>query len=219
MLEAIELETAPSPAIAIIWLHGLGTDGSDFVPMVGQFQAAGCPPIRFIFPHAPMMPVTVNNGFVMRAWYDILGADLTRREDEAGVRASQTAIEELIAAQLARGIASERILLAGFSQGCAMVLQTGLRYPQRLAGLLCLSGYLPLSDAVEAERNPANQDTPIFMAHGTMDPVVPIDRAIAARTTLEELGYAVDWRDYPMPHAVCPQEIGDIGAWMMRVLS
>ena len=219
MLEAIELETAPNPAIAIIWLHGLGADGSDFVPMVGQFQAAGCPPIRFIFPHAPMMPVTVNNGFVMRAWYDILGADLTRREDEAGVRASQTAIEELIAAQLARGIASERILLAGFSQGCAMVLQTGLRYPQRLAGLLCLSGYLPLSDAVEAERNPANQDTPIFMAHGTMDPVVPIDRAIAARTTLEELGYAVDWRDYPMPHAVCPQEIGDIGAWMMRVLS
>ena len=219
MLEAIELETAANPAIAIIWLHGLGADGSDFVPMVGQFQAAGCPPIRFIFPHAPMMPVTVNNGYVMRAWYDILGADLTRREDEAGVRASQAAIEELIAAQIARGIASERILLAGFSQGCAMTLQTGLRYPQKLAGMLCLSGYLPLSGAVAAERSPANQDTPIFMAHGTMDPVVPIDRAIAARTTLEELGYAVDWRDYPMPHAVCPQEIGDIGAWMMRVLS
>ena len=219
MLEAIELETAANPAIAIIWLHGLGADGSDFVPMVGQFQAAGCPPIRFIFPHAPMMPVTVNNGHVMRAWYDILGADLTRREDEAGVRASQAAIEELIAAQIARGIASERILLAGFSQGCAMTLQTGLRYPQKLAGMLCLSGYLPLSGAVAAERSPANQDTPIFMAHGTMDPVVPLDRAVAARVSLEGLGYAVEWHDYPMPHAVCPQEVGDISAWMMRVLS
>lgn len=219
MLEAIELETAANPAIAIIWLHGLGADGSDFVPMVGQFQAAGCPPIRFIFPHAPMMPVTVNNGYVMRAWYDILGADLTRREDEAGVRASQAAIEELIAAQIARGIASERILLAGFSQGCAMTLQTGLRYPQKLAGMLCLSGYLPLSGAVAAERSPANQDTPIFMAHGTMDPVVPLDRAVAARVSLEGLGYAVEWHDYPMPHAVCPQEVGDISAWMMRVLS
>ena len=219
MLEAIELETAANPAIAIIWLHGLGADGSDFVPMVAQFKAAGCPPIRFIFPHAPMMPVTVNNGYVMRAWYDILGADLTRREDEAGVRASQAALEELIAAQLARGIASERILLAGFSQGCAMALQTGLRYPKQLAGLLCLSGYLPLSNTVATERSPANLDTPIFMAHGTMDPVVPVDRAVAARTTLEGLGYAVEWHDYPMPHAVCPQEIGDIGAWMMRVLS
>ncbi len=218
MLEAIELETAANPAIAVIWLHGLGADGSDFVPMVSQFKAAGCPPIRFIFPHAPMMPVTVNNGYVMRAWYDILGADLTRREDEAGVRASQAAIEELIAAQVARGIASERILLAGFSQGCAMTLQTGLRYPHKLAGLLCLSGYLPLPNAVAAERSQANQDTPIFMAHGTMDPVVPIDRAIAARTTLEGLGYAVEWHDYPMAHAVYPQEIGDIGAWMMRVL-
>lgn len=219
MLEAIELETAPNPAIAILWLHGLGADGSDFVPMVDQFKAAGCPPIRFIFPHAPMIPVTVNNGYVMRAWYDILGADLTRREDEAGVRASQAAIEELIHAQLARGIASERILLAGFSQGCAMTLQTGLRFPQKLAGLLCLSGYLPLSNAVAAERSPANQDTPIFMAHGTMDPVVPIDRAVAARTTLAGLGYAVEWHQYPMPHSVCPQEVGDISAWMMRVLA
>ena len=218
MLETIELETATNPAIAIIWMHGLGADGSDFVPMVGQFKAAGCPPIRFIFPHAPMIPVTVNNGYVMRAWYDILGPDLTRREDEAGVRASQTAIEALIAAQIARGIASERILLAGFSQGCAMTLQTGLRYPEKLAGLLCLSGYLPLSATVAAERSPANQNTPIFMAHGIMDPVVPLDRATAARTTLEGLGYAVEWHDYPMPHSVCPQEVGDIGAWMMRVL-
>ena len=219
MLEAIELETAANPAIAIIWLHGLGADGNDFVPMVSQFKAAGCPPIRFIFPHAPTMAVTVNNGYVMRAWYDILGADLTRREDEAGVRASQVAIEELIAAQLARGIASERILLAGFSQGCAMTLQVGLRYPKKLAGLLCLSGYLPLSTSVAAERSTANQDTPIFMAHGSMDPVVPIDRAVAARTMLASLGYKVEWHDYPMPHSVCPQEIGDMGAWMMRVLA
>ncbi|MBC7573005.1 MAG: alpha/beta hydrolase [Herminiimonas sp.] len=219
MLEFIEVETAPNPTIAVIWLHGLGADGNDFVPIVQEVDLSGCPPIRFIFPHAPVMAVTVNNGNRMRAWYDILGADLTRREDEAGLRASQASVAELIAAQNARGIPTERIVLAGFSQGCAMTLQTGLRHPQKLAGLMCLSGYLPLAAMLDAERSPANQATPIFMAHGRSDPVVPMARAVASRDLLEECGYAVEWHDYPMPHSVCPQEIIDIGAWMGRVLA
>ena len=219
MLEFIEVETAPNPTIAVIWLHGLGADGNDFVPIVQEVDLSGCPPIRFIFPHAPVMAVTVNNGYRMRAWYDILGADLTRREDEAGLRASQASVAELIAAQNARGIPTERIMLAGFSQGCAMTLQTGLRHPQKLAGLMCLSGYLPLAAMLDAERSPANQATPIFMAHGRSDPVVPMARAVASRELLEECGYAVEWHDYPMPHSVCPQEIIDIGAWMGRVLA
>ncbi len=219
MLEFIEVETAPNPTIAVIWLHGLGADGNDFVPIVREIDLSGCPPIRFIFPHAAVMPVTVNNGYRMRAWYDILGADLTRREDEAGLRASQASVEELIAAQNACGIPAERIVLAGFSQGCAMTLQTGLRHPQKLAGLMCLSGYLPLAAMLDAERSPANQATPIFMAHGRSDPVVPMARAVASRDLLEECGYAVEWHDYPMPHSVCPQEITDIGAWMGRVLA
>ena len=219
MLETIEIDTAPNPTAAVIWMHGLGADGSDFVPIVREFDLTGCPPIRFVFPHAPTMPVTVNNGYVMRAWYDILGADLTRREDEAGLRASQAAIEELIAAQNALGIASERIVLAGFSQGCAMTLQTGLRHPQRLAGLLCLSGYLPLPAALAAENTAANQSVPIFMAHGRTDTVIPIDRAKASRDLLEQFGYAVQWHDYPMPHSVCPEEVDDIAVWLKRVLS
>ena len=189
------------------------------MPIVQEVDLSGCPPIRFIFPHAPVMAVTVNNGYRMRAWYDILGADLTRREDEAGLRASQASVAELIAAQNARGIPTERIMLAGFSQGCAMTLQTGLRHPQKLAGLMCLSGYLPLAAMLDAERSPANQATPIFMAHGRSDPVVPMARAVASRDLLEECGYAVEWHDYPMPHSVCPQEITDIGAWMGRVLA
>jgi phospholipase/carboxylesterase len=218
MLEFIEVEAAADPTVAVIWLHGLGADGNDFVPIVEEIDLSGCPPIRFIFPHAAVMPVTVNNGYRMRAWYDILGADLTRSEDEAGLRASQASIEELIAAQNARGIPTERIVLAGFSQGCAMTLQTGLRHPQKLAGMMCLSGYLPLAAMLDAERSPANQSTPIFMAHGRSDPVVPMTRATASRDLLEECGYTVEWHDYPMPHSVCPQEIVDIGNWMRRVL-
>ena len=219
MLEAIELETAANPAIAIIWLHGLGADGSDFVPMVGQFQAAGCPPIRFIFPHAPMMPVTVNNGYVMRAWYDILGADLTRREDEAGVRASQAAIEELIAAQIARGIASERILLAGFSQGGAIALHTGLHYEQRLAGILALSTWLPLRNELTDDTSNINQGIPVFIGHGKNDSVVPLLRAQEARDLLIKLGYAVTGHDYAMAHSVCLEEIFDIEAWLKTALN
>ena len=219
MLETIEVDTAPDPIAAVIWLHGLGADGGDFVPIVHELDLAGCPPVRFVFPHAPTMPVTVNNGYVMRAWYDILGPDLTRREDEAGLRTSQAAIEELIAVQVARGIPGERIFLAGFSQGCAMTLQTGLRHPQRLGGLLCLSGYLPLAASTAVESAPANRGIPIFMAHGSSDPVIPIARAVASRDKLLELGYAVEWHDYAMPHSVCPQEIADIGRWFVQTLT
>ncbi|HYD81442.1 MAG TPA: dienelactone hydrolase family protein [Paucimonas sp.] len=218
-LDTIQIETAPNPTVSIIWMHGLGVDGHDFAPIVQELDLAGCPPIRFIFPHAPMMPVTINNGYVMRAWYDILGVDLVRREDEAGLRKSQAMIERLIEQEKARGIAAGRIVLAGFSQGCAMALQTGLRHPEKLAGLLCLSGYLPLHTAVPEERHAANQGTPIFLAHGRGDPVVPILRAEQSRDILTSLGYAVEWHDYPMPHSLCGEEIDDIGAWLKRVLA
>jgi phospholipase/carboxylesterase len=216
MLETIELESAPNPSVAVIWMHGLGADGNDFVPIVNELDLSGCPPIRFVFPHAPTMPVTINGGYVMRAWYDILGADLVKREDEGGLRASQIEIEKLIADQKAHGIS--RIILAGFSQGCAMALQTGLRHPEKLTGLLCLSGYVPLNGVTATERHPANQDTPIFMAHGRVDPVIPVDRAEKSRDLLLELGYNVEWHEYLMQHSVCAEEIDDVGAWLRRVL-
>jgi phospholipase/carboxylesterase len=218
-LEIIELETGPAPAAAVIWLHGLGADGNDFVPIVRELDLGGCPPIRFIFPHAPVMPVTINNGYVMRAWYDILGADIGNREDEAGLRKSQALVEQLIARQKSRGIAASRIVLAGFSQGCAMTLQTGLRHPEKLAGLLCLSGYLPIHTTLSSERHSANHDTPIFLAHGRSDPIVPIDRAEKSRDFLRALGYQVEWHEYPMPHSVCEDEIDDIGNWFKRILA
>jgi phospholipase/carboxylesterase len=219
LLETIQIETAPNPTISIIWMHGLGADGNDFVPIVRELDLRGLPGIRFIFPHAPAIPVTINNGYVMRAWYDVLTPDLAVREDEAGIRASQASIEQLIAHEKSRGIPASRIMLAGFSQGCAMTLQTGLRYPEKLAGLLCLSGYLPLSDKVAAERNPANQDIPIFMAHGRGDSVIHINRAVQSRDLLKTLGYAVEWHEYMMPHSVCEEEIDDISAWLKRVLA
>lgn len=218
LLETIQLETTPNPTVSIIWMHGLGADGSDFVPIVRELDLHGLPGIRFVFPHAQTMPVTINNGYVMRAWYDVLTPDLAVREDEAGIRASQASIEQLIAQEKSRGIPANRIMLAGFSQGCAMTLQTGLRYPEKLAGLLCLSGYLPLSDKVAAERPPANQDTPIFMAHGRGDPVIHINRAVQSRDLLKALGYSVEWHEYMMPHSVCQEEIDDISAWLTRVL-
>ncbi len=218
LLETVEIATGDNPAAAIIWMHGLGADGNDFVPIVRELDLTGLPAIRFVFPHADTMPVTINNGYVMRAWYDILGMDLVRREDEAGLRASQARIEQLIAREIARGIPAERIVLAGFSQGCAMTLQTGLRHPQRLAGLMCLSGYLPLADKIAAERSAANQQTPIFMAHGRGDNVVLINRAEASREMLTSLGYAIAWREYMMPHSVCEEEIDDIGDWLRSVL-
>ena len=218
LLETIEIETAPSPTASVIWMHGLGADGNDFAPIVGELDLTGCPGIRFVFPHAETMPVTINNGYVMRAWYDILGMDLVRREDAQGLRASQRRIDDLIEREISRGIPAQHIVLAGFSQGCAMTLQTGLRYSQTLAGLMCLSGYLPLADAVASERHAANQQTPIFMAHGRGDSVVQINRAEASRDLLIELGYTIEWHEYMMQHSVCAEEIDDISQWLQRAL-
>lgn len=217
LLETIEITTADNPAASVIWMHGLGADGGDFVPIVRELDLAGCPAIRFVFPHAQTMPVTINNGYVMRAWYDILAMDLVRREDEAGLRKSQLKIEQLIAREIERGIPADKIVLAGFSQGCAMTFQTGLRYPQKLAGLLCLSGYLPIHATVATERSEQNQRTPIFMAHGRGDGVVTIDRAETSRDFLKALGYQIEWHEYAMPHSVCEEEIEAIGPWLRRV--
>ena len=216
-LEAIEIETRPNPSHAVIWMHGLGADGSDFVPIVRELKL---PPlgIRFIFPHAPMRPVTINGGFVMRAWYDIVVQDLARQEDERGIRESQDLVGQLIDKEIARGIPANRIALAGFSQGGVITLQTGLRYPKRLAGLLALSCYLPLSATLEQERSAANQDVPVFIGHGTADDIVPLQRGLGARDALSKLGYKPEWHQYPMPHSVHPDEIADIGAWFQRML-
>ena len=220
-LEAVEIETGKNPAASVIWMHGLGADGNDFVPIVNELELDGTPAIRFVFPHAPMRPVTINNGYVMRAWYDVSFGDLegqSRLADERGVRESQAHITALIERETKRGVAAEDIVLAGFSQGGAIALQTGLRHPQRLAGVMALSAYLPLAESLPQEAAPANNATPIFMAHGTYDPVVPLMMGAGSMTLLTGLGYAVEWRQYPMPHSVCPEEIQDIGAWLQKVL-
>jgi phospholipase/carboxylesterase len=219
LLDNIEIETAPNPEIAIIWLHGLGADGNDFVPIVRELDLAGLPGIRFVFPHAKTMPVTINGGYVMRSWYDILGTELTRREDEGGLRSSQLAVEALIAREKSRGIPASRIILAGFSQGCAMTLQTGLRHPEKLAGMMCLSGYLPLAGHVAAERTAQSLQVPVFMAHGTQDPVVPFARAEESRKVLESLGYQVEWHAYQMQHTLCLEEVQDIAKWIRKVVA
>jgi phospholipase/carboxylesterase len=215
-LETIEIETAPDPRASIIWMHGLGADGNDFAPLAREIELPV--PVRYIFPHAPMMPVSINGGYVMRAWYDISDAAI-RREDEAGVRASQQGVEALLAREKARGIASHRVVLAGFSQGGAIALQTGLRHGERLAGIMALSTYVPLADRLAAEANPANRDVPIFMAHGSADPMIAIARALASRDLLLQQGYAVEWNEYRMQHSVCPQEIAAIANWLGRVLA
>ncbi len=219
VLENIEIETAPNPSVAIIWMHGLGADGNDFVPLVKELDLTGLPGIRFIFPHAPTMPVTINGGYVMRAWYDIRENDLVRREDEGGLRTSQGYVEALIAREKARGIPANRIILAGFSQGCAMTLQTGLRQPEKLAGLMCLSGYVPLADKLSNERSAESVGTPIFMVHGRGDGVIPIGRAEQSRDLLKALGYQVEWHEYMMQHSLCQEEVDHIGAWLKRVLA
>lgn len=219
LLDNIEIETAPNPTIAVVWLHGLGADGNDFVPLVRELDLTGLPGIRFVFPHANTMPVTINGGYVMRSWYDIVATDLTRREDEGGLRASQLQVEALIAREKARGIPASRIILAGFSQGCAMTLQTGLRHPEKLAGMLCLSGYLPLASVAGAERSEASLGTPIFMAHGVQDPVVPFARAEESRKVVEALGYQVEWHAYPMQHTLCLEEVQDIATWIRKVVA
>ena len=218
MLELVELQTTAAPERAVIWLHGLGADGYDFVPVVKELESLGAPPSRYVFPHAPMMPVTINNGFVMRAWYDIRTADLAHREDEQTIRASQQAVEELIGREVQRGIPRSRIVLAGFSQGAAIALQAGLRQAEPLAGLIALSGYLPLADRLAAERHAASAGVPVLMAHGTDDPVVPIARAIHSRDLLASLGYDVSWHQYPMPHSVCAEELEAIAGFLSRRL-
>ncbi len=219
LLECIEIETGPNPGHAVIWLHGLGADGNDFAPLVPELKLQDAPPIRFVFPHAPMQPVTINNGMSMPAWYDIFAPDLIQREDETGLRRSQAAVQALIARENERGIPTEKIVLAGFSQGCALTLQAGLRLDQKLAGMVCLSGYLPLAGLVEAERHAANQHTPIFLAHGTMDTVVTLPRAQASHKKLVDLGYDVSWHAYAMPHSVCLEEVADIAAFLRKVLA
>jgi phospholipase/carboxylesterase len=219
VLESIQIETAPAPAGSVIWMHGLGADGGDFAPVL---PALGLPPslgLRFIFPHAPMRPVSVNGGFVMRAWYDVRHPDLSLMEDDAGLRESERAVKALIERERARGVAPDRVVLAGFSQGGAVALHTGLRYPERLAGILALSTYLPLSDRVESERHPANASVPVFMGHGIADPVVPFYLGASSRQRLAAMGYPVSWHEYPLPHSVSWDEIADVGRWLVSVFA
>jgi phospholipase/carboxylesterase len=218
-LETMELQTGENPVACIIVLHGLGADGSDFVPIARELDLSAVGPVRFVFPHAPMRAVTINGGYVMRAWYDILSADLVRREDEAGLRASALEVQDLLDRQAARGIAAAHTVLMGFSQGCAMALLTGLRAPLRLAGLVGLSGYVPLAERTALERSAANRDVPVFLAHGRFDPIVPLARGQATRDALRALGYAVQWHEYPMEHSVCPEEIVELNAWLCKVLA
>lgn len=212
-LEAVEIETAASPDASVIWLHGLGADGHDFEPVVPELRLPPTLRLRFVFPHAPVRPVTLNMGMRMRAWYDVLQLG-GGPEDEAGVRASQGRVEALIERERSRGVAARRIVLAGFSQGGAIALHTGLRQGQRLAGILALSTYLPLAGSLQAERSEANRDVPIFMAHGEFDDIIPITRAQQSRQALAAQGYALQWHSYPMPHSVCGEEIADIAAWL-----
>ena len=218
-LDAIELQTRPDPDATVVVLHGLGADGYDFVPIVKELETLGVPPARFVFPHAPTMPVTINGGYVMRAWYDILGTDLVRREDEAGLRSSQAAIEALLEREMARGIAPGRIVLAGFSQGGAVVLHTGLRHAQRLAGILALSTYVPLADTLAAEAHAANHDVPIFMAHGHGDTVIPYEFGKRSGELLQAQGYPIQWHPYFCEHTVAMEELRDIEVWLHAVLA
>jgi phospholipase/carboxylesterase len=218
-LEVIETETGANPTASIVLMHGLGADGRDFLPIAKEMDLSAAGPVRFVFPNAPVIPVTINGGYKMPAWYDIASADLQQREDEKGLRQSQAAISELIRKEIARGIPASRIVVAGFSQGCAMALMTGLRFPERLAGIVGLSGYLPLAPLLASERHAANQQVPIFLGHGRRDGVVPLAGAAASRDVLLALGYAVEWHDYAMEHSVCLEEIADLGDWLVKVLA
>jgi phospholipase/carboxylesterase len=211
----LEVETADNPEYAVIWLHGLGADGSDFVPVVPELGLAESPAVRFIFPHAPYMAVTCNGGYVMRAWYDIISLDSnSRRIDEAGIIASRETVRHLIEREKSRGIPASRIFLAGFSQGGAVAYTTALTHPEKLAGLIALSTYIPSPALLTAESAEANRNIPIFAAHGTSDDVVSPALGMAARDLLLERGYAVDWHEYPMPHSVCLEEVWAIGRWL-----
>jgi phospholipase/carboxylesterase len=216
--DAVEVETGANPTGAVIWLHGLGADGHDFEPIVPELVRPGERALRFVFPHAPIRPVTLNGGFAMRAWYDIVSLERRGPEDEAGIRASQATVEALIRREDARGIATSRIVLAGFSQGGSVAVFAGTRYAEKLAGIMGLSCYLLLAGQLAAERSSANQATPIFLAHGLEDPIVAPLLGEQARTALVAAGYSVEWHSYPMPHSVCPQEVADIAQWLRRLL-
>jgi len=213
LLECIEVETGPNPKSSVIWLHGLGADGHDFEPIVPELDLPPSP-IRFVFPNAPVRPVTINGGMVMRAWYDAYGDG---RQDEAGIMAAQAQIEALIAREKTRGTPASRLVLAGFSQGGAIAFQTALRHPERIAGIMALSTYLPMADKLKVQASAMNRDVPIFMAHGAYDPMIPIDRAKESKTVLESLGYKTEWHEYRMDHSVNAEEITDIGKWLREI--
>ena len=219
LLECVEREPSAPARSSVIWLHGLGADGHDFEPIVPELGLAEDLAVRFIFPHAPERAVTINGGMVMRAWYDILGMDIRRDEDIEGLRTSETQVRALVEREVSRGVSEERIVLAGFSQGGAIALQTGVRHPRRLAGIMALSTYLTLPEQLESEASPTNGDCPIFMAHGTHDPVVPYEGGQLSRQALEAQGYEIEWREYPMQHSVCAEEIADISSWLTGVLT
>jgi phospholipase/carboxylesterase len=217
-LDAVEINPPGTPRACIIWLHGLGADGHDFEPLIPQLGIVETLGVRVVLPHAPQRPVTINGGMNMPAWYDIRATDFQRGEDSTGIRESEQQLRDLIQREVDSGIPVGRILLAGFSQGGAIVLHVGLRYPQPLAGILALSTYVPLADTLATEAAAANSQVPIFMAHGMQDPVVPVKLALQSRDRLTALGYHVNWHSYPMPHAVCPEEIGDISEWLLQRL-
>ena len=217
-LNTLDYQTGDSPKSTIIILHGLGASATDFVPVARELDLSALGDVRFVFPFAPVRPVTINGNMPMPAWYDLRGADIVRREDEPSLRESAVAVQDLLDREIARGIPASRIVLGGFSQGCAMTLLAGLRAPQRLAGLLGMSGYLPLASTTAAERSEANRDVPVFLAHGRTDPVVPFARGTDTRDALVELGYPVEWHEYPMQHSVSQEEIADVEAWLLKVL-
>jgi phospholipase/carboxylesterase len=216
-LQHVELATGAEPRGSVIWMHGLGADGWDFVPLVRELPLPEDLQLRFIFPHAPERPVTINNGVVMRAWYDIAQSDIARVPDERGIRESQAAVERLIARERERGIDPARIVLAGFSQGGAIALQAGLRHRERLGAIVALSSYLALEGSLDAEASAANKSTPIFMAHGTQDPIVPLQLAEASQRALRMRGYDVEWHTWPMPHSVCAEEVEALGSFLARI--
>ena len=220
-LDTLDGQTSPAPGASIIILHGLGADANDFVPFAQQLDLRAVGDVRWVFPNAPIKPVTVFGGQRARAWFDVFDMDtgIKRREDEPGLRASMAEVQALIDREIALGIPASRIVLGGFSQGCAMTLLTGLRAPQRLAGLMGLSGWLPLASTTAAERSQANGDVPVFLGHGRFDPVVPMARGVAARDLLIELGHPVEWHDYPMQHSVSPEEIEHLHAWLLKALA
>ena len=219
--DSVEVETGAAPVGSVIWLHGLGADGHDFEPVVPELRLPASLPLRFVFPHAPVRPVTINGGMAMRAWYDILSLDAAGRADEAGVHESSAILDRLVGKEIERGIEVGRIVIAGFSQGGAIVLHNALRSTKRFAGLMALSTYLPLPNLLQADvidnKEAGDTSVPVFMAHGTFDPVIPYRGGRHSADTLEQLGYTVEWHEYPMAHGVCPQEIADISDWLLRV--